>query len=113
MPCSSKKSKKSKSSHKAYYTEIVAPGGGTKADLHHLSRHLGLPYPQVLAVMTSRGRGLSRRSLGGAEDTSAADAIASAGMAANAWGDFMAEATAGLQEDGQADDAAAAAAVSS
>ena len=58
--------------------------------------------------MTSRGRGLSRRSLGGAEDTTAADALASAGMAANAWGDFMAEATAGLEEDGRADDAAAA-----
>jgi len=113
MSCSSKKSKKSKSSHKAYYTEIVAPGGGTKADLHNLSRHLGLSYPQVLAIMTSRGRGLSRRSLGGAEDTTAADALASAGMAANAWGDFMAEATAGLEEDGRADDAAAAAAVSS
>ena len=108
------KSKSSKSSSsKAYYTEIVAPGGGTKADIHNLSRHLNLPYSDVLSIMTSRGRGLSRRSQGAAEDASAAAAMAAAGAAANAWGDFLSEATTGLQEDGRADDAAAAAAVSS
>ena len=88
MTCSSKKSKSKSSkssSSKAYYTEIVAPGGGTKADIHNLSRHLNLPYSDVLAIMTSRGRGLSRRSQGAAEDASAAAAMAAATAATCCW----------------------------
>jgi alpha-tubulin suppressor-like RCC1 family protein len=89
----------------------VAPGGGTKADLHNLSRHLGLSYKSVLEIMNARGRGLSRRSQGGAEDGgAAAAATAAAGMAANAWSDFMSEAVGGLQEDGNKAAASAAAA---
>ena len=89
-------SNRSNKSSKAYHTEVIAPGGGTAADIANLSKHLGLEADAVKAVMSSRGRGVSRRSRGSAAD-SEADAAAAAAVSAagaSAWADFFSEAAA-------------------
>ena len=74
---------------------VLAPGGGTAADIAKLSHTLGLPIDAVTAIMNCQGQGVrsSRRSAGGgagADNVSAAAAAVDPSMM-NVWGDFMAE----------------------
>lgn len=78
--------------HNNSSSKILAPGGGTAADLAKLSHTLGLPVDAVTAIMNSNGQGIrssSRRGGGAGEDVTAAAAVDPAMM--NVWGDFMAE----------------------
>jgi hypothetical protein len=83
-------------------SEIVAPGGGTQADVDKLAKNLGMESNSVSAILNSEGSGVAsaRRSR-----SSGADATESAPVAASsAWADFMTDDD-GLDKDSSKDTA--------
>ena len=63
--------------------DIVAPGGGTQADVDKLAKNLGMGSDDVAAILNSEGSGVPRRSRSsGATETAAP-------IASSAWADFM------------------------
>jgi Regulator of chromosome condensation (RCC1) repeat len=62
---------------------IVAPGFGTQSDLQKLARDLDLPLEAVQAIMSSQGRGITRRSRK-EQETSTTEPVLN-----SAWSDFL------------------------
>ena len=62
---------------------IVAPGGGTEADVNQLSRHLGLRADAVHAILNCEGAGVEAVTPSSASTTT---------RPSSAWADFMSEA---------------------
>lgn len=73
---------------------MVAPGGGTQADVNHLSRQLGMRSDAVHAILNCEGAGVeavrSSRRRGGAANTPA-NTTPAATTKSTAWADFMSE----------------------
>jgi len=68
-------------------SEVVAPGGGTQADVNKLAHTLGIESDSVAAILSSEGSGIaSARSSRSAGITAAAKSVDS-----SAWADFMAD----------------------
>lgn len=63
--------------------DIVAPGGGTQADVDKLAKNLGMGSDDVAAILNSEGSGVPRRS------RSSGTTEAAAPIASSAWADFM------------------------
>ena len=78
---------------------IIAPGYGTRKDVHNLAQQLDLSPELVLRIMRARGRG----SRGENADTPTANA-----PTVNAWADFMAEEGVGTSTSATASTSAAA-----
>lgn len=70
--------------------EVVAPGGGTQADVNNLASTLGIQSDSVAAILSCGGSGVAPRSSrsSGAVDTTTA-------VTSSAWSDFMADDGAG------------------
>lgn len=66
-------------------SEIIAPGGGTQADVDRLAKNLGMGSDAVAAILNSEGSGVAsaRRS------RSSTSAPASSAVTSSAWADFM------------------------